>query len=493
MPLTADTDEHARLLALLTEHTGMELVGTRRDTALAAIEGAMTDAGIRSIDEYYARVAAGDHDLELLVDAVSIGETYFFREPAQFDFVREEIIAEIKSSRGPDTPIQMWSAGCATGEEAYSLAILLEETEITPVSKVLGTDISRAAVEGARSACYRPWSLRTLDRDVSDRYFEFDGTYYRLHERIRNRATFEQRNLVGPKHETAALHDAFDVVFLRNVLIYFDRPTVELIVGRVTRALRHGGWLITASCDPPVQGIGELQSISKRGCVFYRRAKAHAAFVDFPGLQQPLHDSIRHLPSASPEPISANRAQAPTPDLMLSPDGSLPDASAAPDAALEAFENGDYETVLQLTRGRRGDVAACSLSVRAVANLSGSLAAYRDAERACRDHPFSAELHYLRGLFLSDLGRDDDAADAFRRVTYLEPQHALAHYALGRALAKAGHAQRARRAFQTAHELCDEMDPAATLPLTEDEPAARLASAARLEIELLGASEGDKS
>jgi chemotaxis protein methyltransferase CheR len=154
------------------------------------------------------------------------------------------------------------------------------------------------------------------------------------------------------------------------------------------------------------------------------------------------------------------------------------------------FECGDYAAALRLIQDRPMDADARALSVRAVANVTGSLAAYREAERACRDHPLAVELHYLRGIFLSDLGRNDDAADAFRRVTYLDPSLALAHYALGRVLVKTGDLRRAERAFQTAHELCADMDPSAPLPLTEQEPAVNLADASRDEIELLRASEG---
>jgi len=476
MSPTRDSAEHARLIALLTEHTGMELVGTRRDTALAAIEGAMADAGVHSVAEYHARIAAGDRDLERLVDAVSIGETYFFREPTQFDFIREEVIPEIKAARGPDTPLQMWSAACSTGEETYSLAILLEETGITPISKVLGTDISRAAINGARAARYRPWSLRTLDREWTERYFTLDDSYYRLHEHLRQRATFGQHNLVGVGPTAAVMHDSFDVIFLRNVLIYFDRPTVDLIVKRIAKTLRHGGWLVTASCDPPIEGINELQPVSKRGCVFYRRTKGHKTFVDLAGLEM--------SPVEVPKPL-------PAPIRLPEPNAAAHDETHHHELALRAFENGDYEEVLRLTRDHPEHAEARSLSARAVANLSGTPAAYREVERACLDHPLCVELHYLRGLFLSDLGRDDDAADAFRRVTYLEPHLALAHYALGRVLAKTGDRRRAARAFQTAHELCDAMNPTDTLPLSDDEHAAQLAQAARIEIDILRDAEGD--
>ena len=153
---------------------------------------------------------------------------------------------------------------------------------------------------------------------------------------------------------------------------------------------------------------------------------------------------------------------------------------------------GDYALVLKLTEGHRDDAGAKALSVRATANLVGSLAAYRESDRACRDHPLSVELHYLRGLFLFDLGHTNDAADAFRRVVYLDPSLALAHFSLGTILAKAGDVARAKRAFLNAHSLCAQMDPTEVVPLTEHEPAASLAAAAKARIDALAENSGDR-
>jgi chemotaxis protein methyltransferase CheR len=479
-----DTPQYNQLLELLSERMGLELIGTRKDAALAAIHGAMAESNVATLEEYYARVRKEEHDLDRLIDAVSIGETYFFREPDQFDFLREHIVSELQRTRGFDTPLQIWSAGCASGEEAYSIAILLEEMGVEPNSRVLGTDISKSAIARARSASYRAWSLRTASRDFSDRYFTLDNLNYQLCDRIRERAVFEQHNLNFEALPAMAMNSGCDVIFLRNVLIYFGRDSAHALVTRLTSCLREGGWLITASCDPPVQGIAELESISSNGCVFYRRRAAGShAFL-------PHGDQTPALPgagqSASTEkPDDINATDAPVAGICAF------DAHAAQDA----LRVGNYVEALRLTDAYPDNAEAKALSVRATANLTGSLAAYRECERSCRDHPLSIELHYLRGVFLFDLGRANDAADAFRRVVYLDPSSALAHFSLGTILAKSGDIARARRAFQNAYSICAQMDPADVVPLTDDEPAEQMAAAVKARLDTLGTdhTEGERS
>jgi chemotaxis protein methyltransferase CheR len=461
---------------------GLELIGTRKEAALSAIHSAMAEANVASLEEYYARVRKEEHDLDRLIDAVSIGETYFFREPDQFEFLREHIVSELQRTRGFDTPLQIWSAGCASGEEAYSIAILLEEMGVESGSRVLGTDISKSAIAQARLASYRAWSLRSASREFTDRYFTLDNLNYQLCDRIRQRAVFEQHNLNLEALPTMVMNSGCDVIFLRNVLIYFGRESAQALVARLTSCLRDGGWLITASCDPPVQGVAELESVSINGCVFYRR-RAAGSHISVP----------RTDPTTSPLGTAGLAARTVKPDKT--PETVAPevatcafDAQAAQDALLV----GDYVEVLRLTHPYRDNADATALSVRATANLTGSLAAYRECERSCRDHPLSIELHYLRGLFLFDLGRGDDAADAFRRVVYLDPSLALAHFSLGTILAKDGDIVRARRAFQNAYSICAQMDPDEVVPLTEDEPAERLASAAKARLDTLDTDHSER-
>jgi chemotaxis protein methyltransferase CheR len=463
-----DDNAPDRLLTLLSDRMGLELIGTRRESALAAIRSAMAESDIVSLDEYYARITSEEKDLDRLIDAVSIGETYFFREPAQFEFLREQIISDARRARGFDTPINIWSAGCASGEEAYSIAILLEETGVSTSSRILGTDISKAAISQARLANYRAWSLRTADSTFLDRYFALDGLHYKLCDRIRKRATFEHHNLSAPGLPPSVLGGDMDVIFLRNVLIYFGREMSKSLVARLSSALRPGGWLITASCDPPVQGVPELEAISSDGCVFYRRRSTATGFVPSPRTSPLDEEPKRIVPAKAPAKTSATSAKA---------DSAQETETFDRQAAHLALRTGDYVEVLRLTDRCRNESEASALAARATANLAGSLAAYRECERACRNHPLSADLHYLRGVFLFDLGRCTDAADAFRRVVYLDPSSALAHFSLGTLLEKLGDTSRALRAFQNAQALCSQMDPDQVVPLTDDETAANLATA----------------
>lgn len=478
-----DTSTPGRLLELLSERMGLELIGTRREAALSAIRSAMAESRIETLEEYYTRITQEEKDLDRLIDAVSVGETYFFREPLQFDFLRENIVYELQRTRGAEQPIRVWSAGCASGEEAYSIAIILEEMGVDPRSKVLGTDISKSAIAQARAARYRAWSLRTASGDFMNRYFSLEGLTYQLCRRVRERAVFEQHSLTSPAVPALLIGQPCDVIFLRNVLIYFSRETVHAIVERMISCLVPGGWLITASCDPPIQGIDDLETVASNGCVFYRRRSRVPWSSGTTDRRVPAEPGSDAPPDAITAAATQTIAAAPAP----TPPTEHPAAASPFDAgpAQSAMRMGDYVEVLRLAAERPDDAAAKAFTIRATANLTGSVAAYRECERACRDHPLSVELHYLLGLFLADLGRSADAADAFRRVVYLDPSLALGHFSLATILASAGDTERAVRAYRNAHRLCARMNPAEIVPLTEDEPAAGLAAAAKARIDTL--------
>ena len=261
-----------RAIEVVRARTGLVFPPNRRREAEAGVRRAMAKAKISDPGQFVKRLSADRHVLDHLIDELTVGETYFFREPHQFELIRRQILPELGRRRHPAATIQVWSAGCASGEEAYSLAILLEEEGLADRSRILATDISRAALARARIATYGAWSLRSDQDDLADRYFHYKGSRLVLAGRFRDRVSFARLNLAAdnyPSLKTATI--AVDLILCRDVLIYFNQATVRKVAGRLLSCLADGGWLITGPSDPPLWDYAPYDTVVTPAGVFYRR------------------------------------------------------------------------------------------------------------------------------------------------------------------------------------------------------------------------------
>jgi chemotaxis protein methyltransferase CheR len=436
--------EYDAVLALLGRRTGLAFPPARREAAEAGVARAMGRAGCDDLGVYLARLQAEPEALDDLIAELTVGETYFFREPAQFEFLRRRALPDLWR-RGGAAPVRAWSAGCASGEEAYSLAIVLEQEGLGERDHVLATDVSRAALGRARRARYGPWSLRGDGASAARPYLRQEGREFVPIERVRRRVTFAYLNLATDDYPSAATGTAaLDFIFCRNVLIYFDAEAARSVARRLFECLVPGGWLFTAAADPPLGAVAPFETVIEGEAVAYRRPevlRAAAPLAALPPAPEPSPPRRRAMvPAARPEP--------PPPEAP----------HAGPEAEAER--------------------------VRALANLDPA-----GAERACAEaasrHTLSAELHYLHAVLLIDLRRDGEAAQALRRAIYLDRTLAAAHLALGAALARLGDPEGARRAFRNARDLCAALPPDAAVPLADGELAGRLAASAATQLAAL--------
>lgn len=460
------------VLRLITARTGLKFTSGSLGCAERGVGGAMSHAGIADPARFAESLAHDDRAFDALVDALTVGETYFFREPEQFQFLAREVLPDIHRRLGSTHVLRLWSAGCATGEEAYSLAILCEQHGLAGQIHLLATDISRTALAQARLASYGPWSLRGTGADAVRPYLRRQGERLVLDERLRRRVDFAYLNLAldtYPSFTTGTW--GMDVILCRNVLIYFDADTVRQVAQRLYACLAPGGWLITASVDPPLADAAPFETVAQQGGIFYRRA----AWPTVPAEPAPL------LPAAPVEPLVA-----PAPPLSPVRDvyWPMPPDTDPLEQARAEYARGEYRRVVERTRELLDEAAAVVLHVRALANLD-----VRRAEQACAAglarHSLSPELHYLQAVLLLDLGRFADAERAARRVLYLDHTLAAGHLTLGAILERRGDAARARKAYRNARELCQTRPADEVVPLADGEQAGRLAEAASARLVIL--------
>ena len=218
---------------------------------------------LESFDEYY-RLLAGNllpGELEHFIDAVTTNETFFFRTAGHFDWFSGPFLDDLvgrSAAGGHERSLRVWSAACSSGEEAYSLAICLaEQRDRLPGwrASIVGTDISETVLAQARAATYRPRSLEHVSPDRLQRHFtKTDGEEWTVRPAIAAPCTFQRHNLL----EKLRL-PPFDCIFIRNVLIYFDRGSKATAVAHLIDSLAPGGYLVVGPSDGIYDMLGGLR------------------------------------------------------------------------------------------------------------------------------------------------------------------------------------------------------------------------------------------
>ena len=491
------------LAASIRDHAGLSFVPARYDELERRTRRAMAKVGITDVRDYADGLGSGRISFDDWVAELTIGETYFFREPGHFEFIRCRIIPGLLALRGADHVFRVWSAGCASGEEAYSLAILFEEQLLGASLHLLATDVSRAALSQARAARYGRWSLRGSSQAWINCYFHRRSNgQFELAERLRRQVTFEYLNLAldeYPSFFTGVWGN--DLILCRNVLIYLDRETVRAVAKRLFESLSDGGWLITGPSDPPLGDYAPFETLRSDAGVFYRRSQGIAATA---GSRRKgvTSDAAQRLFShtdeettgvrsvaASISPSSTGLASAPRSPVGLdaAPSSRAENANDALSLARAAFAAGRYGHVIALAQGLVDDAAA-ALEVRATANVLGAREAAHLCTAAVLRFPLGVELYVLQASLLLDLRDYEAAAQATRRLLYLDRSLVVAHLLLGSILGQKGNRAEAMRAFRNARDLAASAPSDDVLPFTDGEKAGRLADFARAQMDLLGTS-----
>ena len=262
-----------RFRDLIYRRSGIRVDASKITLVSNRIRRRLRAGAFPDFDTYYKHLTSSRDagELEHFLDAITTNETHFFRTEAHFDWFRGEFLSEVigRQRQGEREPkLRIWSAACSTGEEAYSLAICLAENSLRLRgwdSSIVGTDISEAALTRARSAVYQARSLEEVSPTRLRRYFDAlpDGKSWRVRPAVRDLVEFRRHNLMEPLGLPP-----FDCIFLRNVLIYFDRESKGAVIRNLTNALVGGGYLVVG----PSEGIYDmLEPLVKHGTSVYRK------------------------------------------------------------------------------------------------------------------------------------------------------------------------------------------------------------------------------
>lgn len=396
--------------------------------------------------------SASRDDVQTVASHLTVGETYFYRDTPLFDRLAETVIPVLVRAReAGDRRLRLWSAGCCTGEEAYSLAILLHLT-IPDLARwnatIIGTDINARFLHKAMAGTYSVWSFRGAPQGFRERWFKrtADGRYTVVPE-VKRLVTFVHGNLVEDAFPTLATGtNAMDLILCRNVLMYFAPPQARSVVDKLYRSLVPGGWLAVSPAEVSRDLFAAFAIRNYPGATLFAKEPQHRPPVR-EGAPAPLaltrtadtEHSRRRVTAGRPVAGRARRQPAPAPQRTVSR------------GAAEQFAE-----------------------ARALANdgqLGEALVACDAGIRADRVAPAG---YYLRALIALELGRDHDARESLQRALYLAPDLVAAHFTLGNLAAREGRSAESRRHLGNAQQLLGRCRPDEPVAETDGLTAASL-------------------
>jgi chemotaxis protein methyltransferase CheR len=446
-----------------------------------ALRGRVEATGLDG-DAYLSRLETGRarEEVSALARELTVPETYFFRHRDQYRAFTENVLPERLAAQAAERSLRILSLGCASGEEAYSLGILVRDALTEPgwdVS-ILGVDVNSTMIAKARRGRFSAWALRETPEDDRRRWFRADGRDFILDDAVRASVRFEERNLVEDDPQLWQ-HGTYDVVFFRNVVMYFTPDQAQALVDRITRALRPGGYLFLGHAET-LRGLSNAFHLRHTHGTFYYQRKEHAESLSSASSSR---SDLRHVPVAS---LAADAADAETwvdairrasERVAALTESRLPNRSAV--KLVRAKPAWDLGLVLELLRkerftealaivddlppesGREPDV----LLLRAVLLAHGGQLG--NAEEACRRllevDELNAGAHYL--LALCREGSSDRAAASYHDqvAAYLDPGFSMPRLHLGLLARRAGEHAAARRELGQALVLLQREDPSRVL------------------------------
>jgi chemotaxis protein methyltransferase CheR len=467
-----DPFDFERFSRLLMDRYGLDFSGNRHIELEIAVVQSFAASTFTDLPAYYQFLLEeldGGAEMERLVNVATINETHFFRDSAQMDALFYNALPELIQRRRSIRTLRIWSAGCASGEEPYSVAILLRE--LLPdiddwAVTILGTDINTSALARARTAQYGEWSFREDKAKIlRDRYFNWKGNRWELAPEVRRMVSFSRLNLasaVYPSYDTNT--NFMDLILCRNVLLYLGEAITHSIVERFYNSLQGGGWLAVAPSEAPFQVFQRFKVHNFPSAVLHQRAGQSATLsldrvrLTSAGTRGTGRLSLRGTGALSGKGLVASNVKEAHPQPVAEPPAQSPAARLLLEAQ-DLIEYGHSEKardMLLTMAPPEGDQAkVATLLGQAYANLGDWEQAEQWCQRAIRLTKLSVDTYYTLGLVFQHRNNILQAIDMMKKVIYLDRNDVLGHFGLANLYHENGQLARAIKSLDNALHLLD--------------------------------------
>jgi chemotaxis protein methyltransferase CheR len=494
-------EEFARFRDYIQRHSGIYLEQTKLDSLRISLVTRATRHEFKDLEEYFRLLVDDDDEFRELLNLITINETSFFRFPQQFDALRNAVIPELIADR-PDSnrTFRVWSAGCSTGEEPYTIAMTLLDSGLESMGwrcHVMGTDVSTKALGVARAGIYKGKALQNVSEDVLSRHFRRIPEGFQVSGNVRRLVDFGYHNLIKEPYPLSLMGD-WDIIFCRNVTIYFKVESTRRVVKNLFNSLNDGGYLFVGHSETLTSISEDFEAVEIGGVFLYRKSRSGRRTQVAADVQKPQYTlasatasaeqtspetvgeqgrseerALRRLwsgelpggaaqglqPAASDEegaetvePRSAAAPQdAEAPEEHEEPDLAelLEEARVSVQAGQHAEARASLESVLEFDRN---NFDAHLLLAFSYADAGDYELALKECDRALAINPLLPGARYVLGIIYQRQGDLVRAVSELKKTIYIDADFVLAQLNLGNIYRSQGNFDAACRAYQNAAE-----------------------------------------
>src|SRR5665647_668502 len=422
----------------ISKNMGLYFPQARWDVLFSRMTEIAKDFDFQDTEEFIKwlmSVPATRNTIELVAKHLTISETYFFREPRLFEALISSILPDlIREREKSGRQIRIWSAGCATGEEPYTIAIILEKI-IPDIENwhinILATDINSASLIKAADGLYGDWAFRNAPQGFKEKNFTLiKKGEYAIDPKIKKNITFEYLNLVDDVYPSLINNtNAMDIIFCRNVLMYFTQERIKTIGKHFYDSLVENGCLIVGSSELSNQLFPQFTCVNFPGAAVFRKESKKGTFKirsDF---------EIESIPLETTK-VNIKKSQ----DLSF--------RQPASDQTIK--------TAIIIREAVLDNQSDKVIDIRSLANLGKLDEALSACESLIKTNKLDLENYYLYANILQEQNRIPEAIAAFKRVLYLDQNYVLAHFSLGNLEFRSGNPVSAKKHFKIAVRLLNE-------------------------------------
>lgn len=420
----------------IREKTGIAIKKSQHDTLKKAIIAACVKFKI-SPENYYATLLQCPNDsplLEYLIAHITVGETYFFRDANQMKLLKEIILPNLIISKRTNKQhsLRIWSAGCATGEEIYTIAIMLDQ--LLPDRKtwslqLLGTDINTESLQKAIQGKFSQWSMRSIDKNIINKYFQEKKHDFSLNEDIKNSVKFAYHNLMEKNYPSFFNEtNAQDLILCRNVFIYFDQNQINKIMSRFSACLTEGGHLMLGASDP-------IQ-LAECDLVFKNLEGTHILQKNQPPTQIKIMQDNEIFCAPIEDLI---------PKLEKQENIAMTQKVSKPAAIEKLVKQAQWQAAIQAIdrkiSGKGESLTLLNLKAKALANLGQCEKSIEICQYCLRLDPANKESYFTLALNLLELNKLHEAKTVLQKAIFLDHNFIEGYYHLGLLLLRLGDKQ----------------------------------------------------
>ncbi|HBH84220.1 MAG: hypothetical protein A2X05_14285 [Bacteroidetes bacterium GWE2_41_25] len=394
--------------------------------------------------------------IKILASHLTVSETYFLREPKVFTALTDFVLPElIKSKKKRDRNIRIWSAGCSTGEEPYSLAIALHKTipEIKDWNiTILATDINSKALDKAATGIYGPWSFRNTPDWLKTRYFhDLGDRRFEIIPEIKNMVTYYPRSLIDD-NIFSAIANKMDIIFCRNVLMYFTSDWVNKISQNLFQSLSEDGWFVVSSSELSSHVFPMYTPVNFPGAVLYRKTKKEYI--------QPFDFSLIEIPEPLKQPFQLlSFVPCIDKDLQQLSSRSLAEAGLQPLSSEASLTTEAFAKVVAKEDNKSREktpedsYADKIFAIRLLANQGYLSEALSLCNKAIASEKLTPGFYFMRASILQEMDKTSEAITSLKQGIYIDPDYVMGHFILGNLFLRQGNSKNAKRYFKNALDL----------------------------------------